>query len=131
MTISAIKTAFEKEFAPLLPKFTFFELTVTKAKIENSEYVWKPGVYIWFAQDEVIKVGRSFTNARKRALEHIDYGKGGTLNREWSIQALSNSVDTKILLFNLKDEKDKHWAAALEIFFESILKPKIASGRLG
>ncbi|MBX2889699.1 MAG: hypothetical protein KF734_02110 [Saprospiraceae bacterium] len=131
MKIPEIIDQFRVEFHPHDSKFVVFDLTVEEAQKANSEYIWKPGVYVWFAQNEVVKVGRSFSNTRKRALEHINYGGKGTAHGYWSIQELAKSPGTKILFFNLKDEKDKHWAAALEIFFETLLKPKISSGRLG
>jgi hypothetical protein len=131
MKIPEIIDHFRVEFQPHDSKFEVFNLTVEEAQKEDSVYIWKPGVYVWFAQNEVIKVGRSFTNTRKRALEHINYGGKGTAYGHWSIQELAKNPGTKILFFNLKDEKDKHWAAALEIFFESLLKPQIPSGRLG
>ncbi|GAB4499897.1 MAG: hypothetical protein OHK0019_37600 [Saprospiraceae bacterium] len=131
MKIQEIIDHFRAEFHPHDSKFAVFDLTVDEAKKADSEYIWKPGVYVWFAQNEVIKVGRSFSNTRKRALEHINYDGKGTAHRHWSIQELAQSPGTKILFFNLKDEKDKHWAAALEVFFETLLKPQIPSGRLG
>jgi hypothetical protein len=38
---------------------------------------------------------------------------------------------TKILLFNVIDPKKCHWVAALEIYLESILDPRIRSKRSG
>lgn len=86
MKIQEIIDHFRAEFQPHDSKFEVFVLTVEEARKSDSENIWKPGVYVWFAQNEVIKVGRSFTNTRKRALEHINYGGKGTANGFWSIQ---------------------------------------------
>ena len=45
--------------------------------------------------------------------------------------ALKGDEETRVLLFNLKESEDKHWVAALEVYFEEQLSPEVKSGRLG
>jgi len=45
--------------------------------------------------------------------------------------ALKGDEGTRLLLFNVKESEDKHWIAALEVFFEEQLSPEVKSGRLG
>lgn len=116
---------FENEFAPIKERFIVISLSVEEALNSNQEFVWHPGVYVWFHADKgVIRVGRSFTNSRKRALDHIAANTGGVLSE------IAMNKETKILLFNIIDPNDLHWVAALEVYFEKQLKP-VVKARLG
>ncbi len=44
---------------------------------------------------------------------------------------LKNDEGMRLLLFNVKKSEDKHWVAALEVYFEEQLSPEVKSGRLG
>lgn len=128
MSVEAINRLFYDEFAPVRAKFETYALPLPQAEHSTDPHIWKPGVYVfWHPARGVIKVGRHFTNARKRAFEHLrdDVNTGGTM------AGLRKIEETRLLLFNLKDTADIHWAAALEIFFERKLAPEIRSGRLG
>jgi len=126
MKIEKVKASFESEFSSVLGKFAVYDITLDQAKNFTGDFIWNPGVYIfWNASEGVIKVGRHLTNSFNRALEHIRDNTGGKM------QELDGDPDTHLLLFNIKLEKDRYWVAALEIFFELELKPKISSGRLG
>jgi len=88
--------------------------------------VWHPGVYVWWhSVNGVIKVGRHFTNSRKRAIEHINANTGGKM------RDFASDNNTKIILFNVIDKEKIHWVAALEVFFERVLSPEIKAARLG
>ncbi|MFC1580074.1 hypothetical protein ACFL4N_04110 [Thermodesulfobacteriota bacterium] len=124
--IEEIKAKFKTEFGPIADKFHFYNFDLMDQKNYQGDFIWKPGVYVfWSPECSVIKVGRHLTNALKRALEHIRDDTGGEM------RSLETDPSARLLLFNVKDTKDKHWVAALEIFFELNLKPKIQSGRLG
>lgn len=126
MNITDIKRIFEEEFSNISGKFEFIELRVTEAGDSKADYVWHPGVYLWWHPERgVVKVGRHLTNSRKRALEHVRANTGGV------IKALANDPETKVLLFNVRDPNHHHWVAALEVFFEKQLNPTVRSGRLG
>lgn len=121
-----IKHLFEKEFGSLSEKFVIIELQIDTASDSQLPYIANPGVYVyWHPRKGVIKVGRHLNNSRKRALEHIRDNTGGTM-----AELLADNT-ARLLLFNVRDEKDVHWVAALEVYFESTLQPKIRSERLG
>lgn len=121
-----IKEMFIVEFAFLQDKFVIFDLNIEEARESNAEHIWKPGVYVfWHPKRGVIKIGRHLTNARKRAFEHLRDNTGGTMSK------LLGDSETRLLLFTVKNDNDKHWPAALEIYFEERLKPEIKANRLG
>ena len=127
-----LKGFFEEEFKDLKSKFEIFELSISEAKDCSKPNISHPGVYIfWHPERGAIKVGKHFTNSRKRALEHVqeNVNTGGTM------ALLRNCEDAKVLLFNLIDQKELHWVIALEVFFELKLREKnaleIRSGRVG
>lgn len=126
--VDRIKALFEDQFRACRSRFEVYDLPLAEAENSNHPHIWKPGVYMfWHPVRGVIKVGRHFTNSRKRAFEHLreDVNTGGTM------AALRGMQETRLLLFNLKEMADIHWAAALEIFFERKLEPEIRAGRLG
>ena len=126
MDITEVKYLFEKEFWAHRNKFEVYDLPLAKAENSHEQHIWKPGVYVfWHPTRGVIKVGRHFTNSRKRAFEHLRDNTGGVMT------ALKGDEGTRLLLFNVKESEDKHWIAALEVFFEEQLSPEVKSGRLG
>ncbi|WP_092121165.1 hypothetical protein [Desulfonatronum thiosulfatophilum] len=126
MNVTEVRNVFEEEFKNLQHKFVIFDLTIPEAEISQDEYIWKPGVYIyWHTERGIIKVGRHFTNSRKRALEHIKHNTGGTM------ASLRDDSKSRLLLFNIKNLNDIHWVAALEVYLEKKIAPEIRSGRLG
>ena len=160
LQIEDILKIFTDEFGTIAEKFTIIQCPTKNIHfnkcsqfIENNfqpkdvtknfelEYIVKPGVYvIWKELDDsfpsnIIKVGRHLRNSRFRAFQHLD-----AYYADYDTKSLFKDSEAKILLFNLiktiKDENkiiysDKHWAAALEIFFEENLHPIINSKRLG
>jgi hypothetical protein len=127
ISIDKIKQLFSEQFSFVKEKFVIFDqYSIDDARKSKEEYVWHPGVYVfWEPVEGVIKVGRHLTNSRKRALEHITENTGGKMAK------LATNTKARLLLFNVKEDKDKHWVAALEIFFEIQLEPEIKSQRLG
>ncbi len=117
---------FNNEFSSLKDEFCLFNLSVKEASESKLDYIWHPGVYIWWHPDKgVVRVGRHLINSRKRALEHISYNTGGI------IKELSEDNKTRVFLFNIKNIEKIHWVAALEIYFELKLEPSVKAGRLG
>ncbi len=107
-------------------KFEIYDLSLAETENSQEQHIWKPGVYVfWHPVRGVIKVGRHFTNARKRAFEHLRDNTGGVMT------TLKNDEGMRLLLFNVKKSEDKHWVAALEVYFEEQLSPEVKSGRLG
>lgn len=150
-SIEEILREFEKEFNCLIPneKFIIFKLNygylkdvkeveiwdwnncewiLNKDKRFIDDFIWHPGNYIFWRNNELIRVGRALDNARKRALVY-----------ETISDKLKNVVDylkqdvenTKVILISCKNEKDNHWAAAIEIFMDLKLNPTYKSKRIG
>ncbi|MFQ5330111.1 MAG: hypothetical protein ACE5D4_09020 [Thermodesulfobacteriota bacterium] len=125
-TIAKIENDFRSELGSIADKFEVFELSVADARTSDAQYVWHPGVYVWWHPSKgPVKVGRHLTNSRKRALEHIGANTGGVL------ASLGSDSSTKLLLFNVRNPEDRHWVAAIEIYFETVLDPSVPSDRLG
>ena len=117
---------FYREFCFLKDYFKLFDLSINEAKTSNEEFIYNPGVYVYYhSQEGILRIGRDLKNSRKRALEHIRDDTGGIMKN------LSKDENTRLMLFNVIDQKYIHWIAALEIYFELNLKPKIPAKRLG
>lgn len=120
-----IEGRFRDEFGPVAEKFHISKSPLTEVLAPNRVPIARPGVYIFWKDGAVIKVGRHFVNSEKRALEHIRDNTAGTMSQ------LRDGGGVYLLLFTVNEQKDIHWVAALEIFFELSLQPTIKSGRLG
>ncbi len=117
---------FEEEFASVRDKFCVLELNISQVKSSQKDCIWHPGVYVWFhPEDGVLKVGRHFKNARKRALEHL------RVNTDGKMKKYAEDEKTTLFLFNVKDPNSYHWVAAVEVYLEKVLKPLIRSKRQG
>jgi len=72
LSIPEIKEKFSSEFSILKSKFTIIELSISEALNNGTKEVNMPGIYVyWHPAHGVIKVGKSQSNSKKRALEHI------------------------------------------------------------
>ncbi|GAI01045.1 unnamed protein product, partial [marine sediment metagenome] len=105
--------------------FIIKDLTFKEAKFSPDPDVNRGGVYIWFSNNRVYKVGRSLGNSRKRAFEHIRDNTGGKM------AAFKNNPGARLILYNIKNKGNFHWVIALEYFFEWRLKPVIQVKRRG
>lgn len=99
---------------------------------EGSEFeaTKKPGVYVFIGDSgRCLKVGKSLSNASKRALQHC--GSDNTSSKDGTIHMADlDSGKTYMLVFALQDDS-LHWVLALEYFLEHELKPAIQSLRNG
>lgn len=136
MTQEEIIELFENEFAPVERKFEVIKVLNGQKflyhNIKNAEYefdgkniIWHPGVYVFWGNGRVWRVGRHFTNARMRVLQHINaniQSKDG----KYKIRDLEGINDAEVILFVLKKniKENLHWIAALEVFFENRLGPE-------
>ncbi len=134
--IEEIENIFNREFKTISNKFKVIRVlrgkpfnveNILKAKDEDN-LIWHPGVYVFYGDGKVWKVGRHLTNSRKRVVEHIT---AETRTPEHNIKDLENISDAEVILFNVIDSKDYHWVAAVEIYLENELKPLIPSKRTG
>jgi len=127
--VTKIIEKFKEEFGFMIDKFNIISLTIKEANETKELNVAFPGVYIFWNNNRIIKVGRHLINSRKRALQHI---RDNTRNENFEMANLANYVDDcGLILINCKDIKDKHWAAAIEIYMEEKLVPIIKSQRIG
>jgi len=120
-----IASKFTGEFGSITDRFVIKVLSASEAVLSKDPEVVLGGVYVWLVKDRVIKVGRHLENTRKRALEHIRANTGGEM------AALEANPDATLILFNLPNPDDLHWAFALEDYFERVLHPKVSSKRRG
>ncbi|MBA7697001.1 hypothetical protein ES703_105659 [subsurface metagenome] len=124
-TISDIYFIFTTEFSNVADRFIIKQLTFEQAETSYDPDVARGGVYVWWKDDRVYKVGRSLENSRKRALEHIRDNTGEKM------AGLKNDPGTRLILFNIKNKGNLHWVIALEDFFEQKLEPVIQVKRRG
>ncbi len=124
-----IQNAFLQEFDCIKNKFNILPMTIIEAYESKDLNVAMPGVYVFWRNKEIIKVGRHFVNSRKRAIQHVT---DNTKNEVFQMASLKNSTaDCGIILINCKDPKDSHWVAAIEIYMERELNSVIKSKRTG
>lgn len=117
---------FNKEFSAIKDRFSIIDVSVSDAGNSKIENIWNPGVYVFFhPQRGVIRVGRSFDNARKRALQHIPANTGGIMAE------LLTDPEARLILFSVNNKEDYFWAASLEVYLEKQVSPEIPSGRQG
>lgn len=128
LTDKDVKRLFESEFFALTGRFHTIEMSIHAARYDGSSEVNAPGVYVfWHPTLGVVKVGKSQSNSKKRALEHL---RDNTKKGDVEMAKLGEDV-TKILLFNIINAKDLHWILSLEAFLEWNAKPIINSARMG
>lgn len=129
LTISDINALFDTEFTAVKDRFCVIEISIAEAMSNGSLEVNSPGVYVfWNPALGVIKVGKSQSNSKKRALQHI---RDNTRKEGVEMASLENDGITKMLLFNILNKKDLHWLLSLEAYFEWNSNPKINSARMG
>jgi len=98
---------------------------ITLTKQINDNEISMPGVYVFWNNGEVLRVGRSLTNTRKRAMDYYDKSV------QFRNELLKDNKNLRLMLLNVKTKKLLHWAAALEIYFEDNLNPKIKAKHRG
>jgi len=129
ISLSEVKNKFSNEFSSLESKFNVIELPINNALNNGAEEVNRPGIYVfWHPENGVIKVGKSQSNSKKRALEHI---RDNTHNSDINMNTLPNKKETILLLFNIINNNDLHWLLSLEAFMELKTSPAIKAGRVG
>lgn len=126
--MNEVYSTFEREFGLIQDKFRFISISVGEARNSTERLLTNPGVYIYWKELDIVKVGRSFTNSRKRSLEHI---RDNTRNEIIEMQSLESEEKCGIIYINCLDKEDYHWIAAIEIYLEKRLNPIIKSRRTG
>jgi len=123
MEIQNIRDIFETEFAAHKQKFEIIDLKGNEIRESKDLRIARSGVYVFYKDGKVVKVGKSLSNARKRALQHFKDNTGKIM------KALDGDPTLHLLLFTVNKRENEHWVIALEDFFEWKLKPVIRSYR--
>ncbi len=129
MDFLEVKSIFKNEFGDKSDLFSIVQFKITDAIETVDSIANRPGVYLfWHPRYGVVMVGKHQVNSKKRALEHI---RDNTRNEHIEMGTLKDDPELDLYLFNVADDKDKHWVLALEAFFEWNLKPVIRAYRIG
>lgn len=132
--------AFKREFSFLEKRFEIMDLlgnsspmdwdTLNTLRLPTFDYniVWHPGVYVFIGNNLIYRVGVSMNNSRARVMSHM---RDWTTKDGYCIWDIDKFDDKSILLFNVKNPKDRHWLLALEAYIEINFKPLIKAGRIG
>jgi len=129
MNIEEIKRRFISEFGATSNGFDIIDLCVEEAVSTVNPKCNRPGVYVyWHPEYDVVLVGKSQSNSKKRALQHIKDNSG---NNVVSMNYFEGDSRLRILLFNISEDNFKHWVLALEAFFEWNIRPVIKAWRIG
>lgn len=128
ISILEIEEHVKNEFKNLFNEFEIHEYKIKTAEKKGDPKIERPGVYIYWKDQHVIKVGKSNDNARKRACQHLT---DNTKSQDGSIEMkdLANDLNAKILFYILKNTNKIHWLIALEDYLEHSMDIKIKSLR--
>ena len=124
----------KEEFGDLAKHFVAREFAMNNLAGTNFEQTKTAGVYVfWHNQYKYVKVGKSQSNASKRALEHVRDNTQTKMYAQPAIrmQDFKNDPNCKLIIFNIDELCNMHWLLALEHFLEHKLKPAIPSKRSG
>lgn len=127
--IEGIVQSVYKEFGAKAALFSPIAVRMDLRTCDEFEATKKPGVYVFIDENsKCLKVGKSQSNASKRALQHC--GTDNTSSKDGAIHMADrlNSDKTYLLVFALQDDF-MHWVLALEHFLENIENPVIRSVR--
>jgi len=128
------------EFGIIKVKIKPGELSLNQALADEGKSSNRSSVYKLIQNEAVIKVGRSLSNCRSPSFEHLWYpakkeALNALLGREnkepkSNFHFITHGVPN-ILLLEIKEKGNEslHWIAALEIFLERKLEPKVRSIR--
>ena len=129
--IEAIVHSVYKEFGTKAALFSPIAVRMDLRKCDEFEATKKPGVYVFIDENNrCLKVGKSQSNASKRALQHC--GTDNTSSKDGAIHMADrlNSDKTYMLVFALQEDS-QHWVLALEHYLENTENPVIRSVRNG
>ena len=121
-----VERLFRREFGPLAERFKTHLFEGEDAKSTVGPEAPRPGVYVWIANGQVCKVGKSQSNSLERARDHLRVkdGTGPKLRK-----AFEGDPRPMLLLFNVTNNENCHWVPALESFLEGQLTPLVKAGR--
>jgi hypothetical protein len=121
-----------REFGEKAKLFTPLELRLNSLESSDYEASKVPGVYVFLNEDlGCLKVGKSQSNASKRALQHCGTDNTSSADGKLQMAQLGHSDKTLLLVYALNQPDCMHWAVALENYLERKLQPLIPSKRNG
>jgi hypothetical protein len=127
--VKSVYDKFYQEFGFLNNRINIILLSIDEAKESQESEIAMPGVYVFWRGNEIIKVGRHLLNSRKRALEHL--GENTSYDQDQKALFQECFDQGGIVLINCKNAQDYHWTAAIEMYLERELQPRIMSKRTG
>lgn len=119
------------EFGEKAKYFTPVQVWLNNRKCKEYEATKVPGVYVFLHEGVCIKVGKSQTNAFKRAMQHCGTDNTSSADKKWKMSELRDNDKTMLLVYALNQPDGLHWVLALENFLERKLEPAIRSKRNG
>jgi len=121
-----------KEFGDKADLFRHIVLPMDAVDGEEFEATKTAGVYL-FIHDEwdYIRVGKSFSNASKRALQHCGSDNTTSPDKTIKMWELRHCDKMHMLIFALQKPESTHWLSALEQYLENTLELKIPPKRKG
>ena len=129
LTCEKVVEIFETEFASIRNKFSIHDLGLSEARDNSERSINGPGVYVYWRHDlGVIKVGKSQSNSKSRAFEHL---RDNTRTQALEMSTLNNDSRVRLMLFNVLRHEDAHWVPSVEAFMDKAAHPLIPSGRIG
>ena len=105
----------KSEFGSIADRFE--TLLFSAGEKPSDKNVHRPGVYIFYLEGKVWKIGKSNTDAYVRCLQHFRDDTGS--NKGFGLKQYENDYNMQIMLYLLKVTEDIHWLYALECFLES------------
>lgn len=127
-----VAAACSGEFGPLWALFEMRVFTLDHLGGAEFEAAKRPGVYVfWHPSFGFIKVGKSQSNAPRRAMQHCGLDNTTSNDRRVQMANLKDDPRARLFTLTLKDPSRMHWVLALEHFLEIALDPKIRSRRSG
>ena len=102
MEIKKIIDAFKSELSALIGKFDYMDLNGVAIRESQDPSIARAGVYIFYKDGEVFKVGKGLSNARKRALQHFGDNTGKIMKE------LDGDSELHLLLFTVDKRENEH-----------------------
>jgi hypothetical protein len=119
------------EFGDKAKVFTPLVLRPSNLVGDDFESSKGPGVYVFLNEGKCLKVGKSQSNASKRALQHCGTDDTSSADGKLHMSRLGYNDQTQLLVFALNQPDCLHWVVALENYLERKLQPLIPSKRNG
>lgn len=132
--IPQLRDLLQTEFGEKSNCFELRAFAMTNLAGDEFARTKRPGIYVFWHEDVgYLKIGKSQTNASKRALEHV---RDNTRTKDGAavqihMADMRECPKCHLVLVNLDSPRNMHWVLALEHYLENTLNPCIRSARNG